>query len=70
MLETDLALCEQGKYCGAGINEVGVNPLTCDLGKKCPEGSLEQIPCDSGTYQDTQGQSDCNACEAGSYCPY
>ena len=44
--------CDQGYYCGAGIDGVSTTKQECDLGRYCPANSMEQLPCDSGYYQD------------------
>lgn len=61
--------CPAGKYCVEQTTS-GTGAPDCDYGKQCPTGSLEQIPCDAGTYQDQQGQASCIACEAGNYCAF
>jgi hypothetical protein len=74
MEETDLDTasnqCDEGYYCGAGIDAVSVTKQQCDIGRYCPANSMEQLPCDSGYYQDTAGMGTCNECEEGSYCGY
>ena len=77
--------CEPGSYCeginevalvsGTGENEgkkfletQGVTG-TCGTGTYSTAGASECTSCNSGTYQDEQGQSSCKSCTAGHYCP-
>lgn len=59
MIETDFDTasnqCDQGYYCGAGIDGVSTTKQTCDIGRYCPANSMEQLPCDAGHYQDSTG---------------
>ena len=60
--------CENGYYCPGGQNTSMPNEFLCDTGHFCPVGSPQQIRCDSGTYQDEIGMSDCKTCPAGFFC--
>ena len=46
----------------------GGNIGKCPIGFKCPEGSSRPIICPAGTYQEDEGQADCNVCEPGEFC--
>lgn len=41
----------------------------CPTGHYCVEGSLFELGCDIGYYQDSQGQASCKICPAGKMCP-
>ena len=58
--------CPAGYYCPPGTS-VGTTKI-CTAGHYCEEGSHEEVECESGTYQDSDGQSVCIACPAGKYC--
>ena len=59
-------ICGEGVYCPLGQS----NPegLLCPVGHRCPRESDAAIPCESGSYQPSQGQSVCFECPAGFYC--
>ncbi|XP_062894520.1 uncharacterized protein LOC134340877 [Mobula hypostoma] len=58
--------CSEGFYCPPGQNMSWA--FVCPAGHYCPEGSPSPELCDSGTWQDLEGQGHCKACEAGYYC--
>jgi hypothetical protein len=61
--------CPAGKHCPAGLAADG-DATDCDPGFYCPEGSLEQLPCEEGTYQPDAAQDACLPCDPGQVCPY
>jgi hypothetical protein len=61
--------CPAGKYCDVQTSTTASAP-DCEVGKYCPLGSLEQLPCAAGSYQDATAQSTCTACEVGNYCAF
>ena len=69
MLHADLIDCPAGSFCIESIDSTA-NAGTCGYGKKCPLGSLEEIPCEKGYYQDAQGQDSCTLCDSPNYCPF
>ncbi|XP_051895656.1 multiple epidermal growth factor-like domains protein 11 [Pristis pectinata] len=48
--------CDAGFYCPSAQNSSRPAPFVCAKGNRCPQGSAEQQPCSSGTYQDQVGQ--------------
>ena len=59
--------CPAGKTCG----EATVNPVDCERGGYCPEGSPAARPCSAGRYGDRSGlraAEDCLACPVGHAC--
>ena len=55
--------CAAGTYChGPGDTQA------CDIGHKCDQATIIQVPCNKGLYQDLSGQSDCKPCEDTMYC--
>ena len=59
--------CPAGKTCG----EATVNPLECERGGYCPEGSPASRPCSSGRYGDRSGlhaADECLVCPPGHAC--
>nr|XP_006821767.1 PREDICTED: uncharacterized protein LOC100369099 [Saccoglossus kowalevskii] len=58
--------CDAGYYCVLGNNVS--NPFPCGKGFYCDFGSFEETPCDSGYYQDEEGQGSCKVCNAGYFC--
>lgn len=60
--------CPQGKYCPLAT----IEPIECDFGTFCPEGSAVETNCPPGTYGAGRGQTDisqCQTCRAGTQCP-
>ncbi|XP_072885876.1 uncharacterized protein [Hemitrygon akajei] len=60
--------CDAGFYCPAAQNSSRPAPFICAKGHQCPQGSAEQQPCSSGTYQDQAGQASCIPCPVGFFC--
>lgn len=54
--------CPAGNYCQNGLVTL------CEAGYRCPAGSKAPQPCPYGTYQNSEGQSDCLTCPARRYC--
>ena len=61
--------CAAGFYCSTGSKTDKPFGKHCLAGYSCPSGSSSMLPCSSGTYQDQIGQSSCNLCPKGFYCP-
>ena len=62
-------LCLAGYYCPSGTsNPADFAELSCPTGHYCPEGSDVPIACESGSYQDERGKSECKLCPEGYYC--
>ena len=40
----------------------------CPPGYYCPEGTIQPVPCDVGTYQPNYGGETCLPCPMGHYC--
>ncbi len=57
--------CAAGKYCASSGVEVD-----CTIGHMCPSGTVAEILCLPGSYQDQVGQATCKDCPAGSYCNF
>ena len=63
------APCEPGFYCPGG--QASSYEYNCTLGTYCPEGTAVPIMCETGTFQDLVGQSQCRNCTGRYYCdPY
>lgn len=68
---TDRSKCEScppGYYCPAGTGNGDTNP--CTVGSYCPQGSYQMTSCPLGYYGTKSiatSESDCTACEAGTY---
>lgn len=60
--------CNAGYYCDSGSITAEPAEGICLEGYYCPIGSAVAIPCDMGYYNDQIKQSECIACEEGSYC--
>ncbi|CAF97492.1 unnamed protein product [Tetraodon nigroviridis] len=58
-------LCEAGYYCPAGSASPNVKE---DQGHSCPTGSMEEVPCEPGTYNSVPGAAFCRTCPEGSVC--
>ena len=48
--------CDGGYYCPGGQETATPATHQCTLGHYCPVGSLEQVPCPAGEYQDQPTQ--------------
>ena len=55
-LTVPTAPCSGGYFCPPGQNSSSPAQFTCTPGHHCPEGSAEEVACESGTYQDLFGQ--------------
>ena len=56
--------CSAGYYCPAGASE----QTKCPAGAKCSKsGQTAPEYCTGSSYQDTEGQTSCKTCSAGSY---
>jgi hypothetical protein len=56
--------------CSAGTYAINTSTVCsdCDAGYKCPSAGLgEQIPCPTGYYQTSTGQTSCTQCGQGMY---
>lgn len=60
--------CNAGFYCEGGNSVPSPATNICAIGYYCPAGSVQQIECDEGNYQDASQQSICPACPANQYC--
>ncbi|XP_071958404.1 uncharacterized protein [Antedon mediterranea] len=69
--------CSAGYYCDSGVDmstpthndgHKGTGGV-CPVGSYCPKGTVIPFECEAGTYTDSEGQSSCNSCLAGFYCP-
>ena len=56
--------CSQGYYCPAGQSTHSPGSFICPEAYYCTEGSPAPLPCDSGYYQNQQGQWNCTICPA------
>lgn len=61
--------CDPGYYCPGGDKSSFNATQECWLGHHCPGTTREPIPCNSGFFQNVTGQSTCNSCPEGYYCP-
>ena len=48
-----------GYYCPGGQNTDQPTAYQCSVGHYCPAGSLEEVRCESGTYQDETTKGSC-----------
>ena len=53
------AVIYAGYYCPGAQNTDQPIAYQCSVGHYCPAGSLEEIRCESGTYQDETTQGSC-----------
>lgn len=65
--------CPAGYYCKNGgastENQIdGGQIKICDSGYYCPSGSIDQIPCHTGSYNPDKQQSVCRVCPEGFQC--
>ena len=61
--------CEAGFYCPTGSKVRRPIAYICPAGYKCTTGSDSATQCPAGTFQSNKGQSECETCPAGFYCP-
>lgn len=66
--------CDPGFYCLRGSKVPNPPNVTesggpCPVGHYCTRGTSYPLGCKEGTYNDRTGQSACQACCAGYYCP-
>lgn len=68
--------CDAGYYCHSGVNVSAPSGSVytgiggdCLPGHHCPAGSQVPVPCDRGLFAAREGQSHCDVCPAGAYCP-
>lgn len=61
------AQCEAGWYCTGG--SISSRQHATPPGHYSPQGSVEPIPCDAGTYSAQSNKGACDPCPAGFYCP-
>ena len=56
--------------CEPILNVYFLSPLgdACPVGHYCPSGVGQPIPCDPGTYADTELNAVCAPCSEGHYC--
>ncbi|XP_063692807.1 zonadhesin-like [Bolinopsis microptera] len=73
-LTAPVGQCEPGYYCTSGVNSATPSFSSsgtggqCQAGYKCGKGSVNQVPCDAGTYSDTPGSTECKECVEGYVC--
>jgi hypothetical protein len=66
--------CTAGFICleGTPANPTGANDVesafACPMGHYCTGADVVPIPCEYGTYQDSEQSSECKPCPEGSYC--
>ena len=66
--------CHQGFYCLFGSKVPNPNTVTasggpCPVGHYCPTATSYPLGCKEGTYNNQTGQSQCQPCCSGFYCP-
>ena len=61
--------CQAGSYLSAANGMSQGNCSTCPQGQFCLEGAANATDCGAGKYQALIGQSACNPCTAGRFCP-
>ena len=66
--------CDPGFYCRRGSEvpnppDVTASGGPCPVGHFCKQGTSHPQPCLEGTYNNRTGQSECQQCCAGYYCP-
>ncbi|CBY12491.1 unnamed protein product [Oikopleura dioica] len=64
----DSISCSNGYYCPKGSDKSKPDGRTCSEQNMCPSGSVDEMPCPPGTYQNSGKQSKCNFCRKGHYC--
>lgn len=47
----------------------GFHGYPCPAGYRCPVGSGNEVPCESGTYSAAPGAAHCTTCPPGTMCP-
>ena len=67
-LTAPVGLCSDGYFCPEGQTTPNPSMYICPQGHYCIAGSHEPVRCDSGSYQDETGQSQCKVCPAGYFC--
>ncbi|PIK41162.1 hypothetical protein BSL78_21986 [Apostichopus japonicus] len=60
--------CAVGYYCPPGQSQTSPFIYKCPQGHYCEMGSFEPTRCDSGYYQDEEGQGSCKDCPQGYFC--
>eukprot|EP01012_Entosiphon_sulcatum_P020572 TRINITY_DN2549_c0_g1_i18.p1 TRINITY_DN2549_c0_g1~~TRINITY_DN2549_c0_g1_i18.p1 ORF type:complete len:7257 (+),score=712.60 TRINITY_DN2549_c0_g1_i18:702-21773(+) len=65
-LDAPTATCGPGFYCPDGTAE-GESHY-CPIGYYCPGGTASPVDCQSGSYQDEEGQPGCKICPPSYYC--
>ena len=60
--------CEAGYYCPKGSTQSTDIQQICPKGNYCPPGTADPKPCQIGSYQDEEQQSDCKLCQDGNQC--
>ncbi|CUE73353.1 membrane-associated protein, putative [Bodo saltans] len=62
------ATCSAGYYCPGANPSPSMPQYLCPVGYYCPAGVGAPIPCGSGLWTNTKGQSVCGSCVKGYYC--
>ncbi|XP_072557730.1 uncharacterized protein [Paramormyrops kingsleyae] len=62
-------LCAPGYYCPEGQRTARPPEHVCGAGRFCVKGSPGEMLCGPGSYQASKGQSACDVCPAGYFCP-
>ncbi|XP_071807027.1 uncharacterized protein, partial [Asterias amurensis] len=64
--------CTEGFYCTGNASVAapvdGITGDICPIGFHCPAGTSSPVPCDPGTYTDTEQNALCDLCTPGHYC--
>lgn len=73
-LEEPSGQCDAGFYCLYGSELKNPPTVTssggpCPVGHYCTNGTSYPLSCDPGTFNDRTGQSECDKCCEGFYCP-
>ena len=65
--------CDAGYLCILGSSSPtpsdNITGRPCVAGTYCPQGATSEISCNPGTYNPSQGQSECLNCTQGQQCP-
>jgi hypothetical protein len=69
MYRYDVVQCRAGYFCTEGSTQRAPDAGICPVGHYCVAGSAVALPCVPGTYQNSEGQTSCEACSPGKYCP-
>ncbi len=67
-LSTPSSVCDGGYYCPPGQRVSNPFDFICPLGHFCVPGTLQPARCESGTYQDEIGRTECKICPPSFYC--